>query len=204
MTSVRALILDFGEVLVRHQSREAIERMAGLAGLGPEDFHERYWRHRPAYDCGLSAEDYWRRVLEENSTPVEPLEAAIADLREADAESWTDYREEMWTLTRDFRARGGKTAFLSNGIPEVMERVRSQKRLDDYFDVVLVSYEVGFTKPDPRIYQECLRRLGAEPGDALFVDDRLPNIDGAARLGIRTLHFTGAASIPELRRQIGL
>ena len=60
-----------------------------------------------------------------------------------------------------------------------------------WFDVVVVSYEVGLAKPDPRIFELCLSRLGAQAGEALFVDDRAENVAAAERLGLRTLLFTG-------------
>ena len=64
-----ALILDFGEVLVRPQSRTSVETLAALAGLPVEDFSSRYWRHREVYDLGLSGAEYWQRVLEDPITP---------------------------------------------------------------------------------------------------------------------------------------
>jgi HAD superfamily hydrolase (TIGR01509 family) len=63
---------------------------------------------------------------------------------------------------------------------------------------VVVSCEVGVAKPDPLIFQMCLTRLGVEPSRALFVDDRIENIEGAARLGLRTFHFIGADAVPRL------
>jgi putative hydrolase of the HAD superfamily len=194
-----ALILDYGEVLVRPQSAVAIERMAHLANLDPAEFRRRYWQHRREYDSGtLSGPDYWRTV---NDTL--PLES-IAAVEHADYESWIDYREEVWTIAAAFRARGGRTAILSNGVPEVMVRVTRERDLARTFDVVIVSYEVGVTKPDARIYELCLSRLGVEAAAALFVDDRPENIDGAARVGMQTLHFTGDASVDALRSTLGL
>ena len=194
----QALILDFGEVLVRPQPPAIVAEMAALAGLDVPEFHRRYWEHRPAYDCGLPAAEYWPRVLAPRSAEPD----VVAALTDADARSWTDYRDEMWQLTADFRARGGKTAFLSNGIPEVMARVRSQRRLADYFDVVIVSYEVGFTKPDSRIYELCLNRLGVAAEDAVFVDDRVPNVEAAQKMGISTVWFRGDESVAEVARVI--
>lgn len=199
----RALILDFGQVLVRPQPAAIVSDMAALAGFGLDEFHRRYWQHRPGYDRGEPAPQYWRRVLEGSAITVPALDQTIGALIEADARSWTDYREELWTLTRQFRARGGRTAFLSNGVPEMMARVRGERRLDDYFDVVLVSYEVGFTKPDPRIYELCLSRLGVPASAALFVDDRPENVDGARRVGIATVHFQGDTSMDDVRAWVG-
>src|SRR5262245_34228046 len=60
----RALILDFGEVLVRSQPPAVIAEMAALADLDVDEFRRRYWEHRRAYDSGLPADDYWRRVVD--------------------------------------------------------------------------------------------------------------------------------------------
>jgi putative hydrolase of the HAD superfamily len=105
----------------------------------------------------------------------------------------------VWTLAADFRARGGRTAFLSNSGPEVMARLRGDRRIDHLFDAVVISCEVGLSKPDPQIYRHCLDRLGLEPPQVLFVDDRADNIEGAARIGLRTLHFEGPDVLDRLR-----
>lgn len=196
----RGLILDFGQVLVRPQSAPVVAEMARLAGLDVDEFHRRYWRHRPGYDRGEPANRYWRRVIDESAPAARTIDETIAALIDADARSWTDYREELWALAAAFRAQGGATAFLSNGVPEMMARVRAERRLDDYFNVVLVSYEVGYTKPDPRIYELCLSRLGVPAPSALFVDDRPENVEGARRLGLETVLFRGDASMDDVRR----
>jgi len=67
---------------------------------------------------------------------------------------------------------------------------------------VVISCEIGLTKPDPRIYQLCLDRLGLAARDTLFVDDRADNIEGAARIGLRTLHWAGADPLDRLRARL--
>jgi len=201
--SVEVLILDFGEVLVRPQPPPIVERMARLANLTVAEFTERYWAHRLPYDAGLPAAEYWRRVLESPQHSAAPSDELVRDLIEADYESWTDYREDLWDLTAQFRASGGRTAMLSNGVPEIMGRVRNDRSLDKYFDAVVVSYEVGCTKPDPAIYEICVNRLRASASSALFVDDRIVNLEAAARLGLQTLHFRGDQDMDALRGLLG-
>ena len=194
---ITGLILDFGEVLVRPQSAASLQEMARVARLDVEEFVQRYWRHRRDYDTGqLSGTSYWRQVLDRQGTRDE--DAAIEALKVADAESWTDYRREMWELAARFREHG-RTALLSNGVPEVMTRVRAEKNLSDYFDAVVISYEVGCAKPDARIYELCLTALGIEAESALLVDDRRENLDAAARLGMHVFHFTSDESGDELQ-----
>ena len=200
MTRPQALILDYGEVLSLPQRPDAIGRMAARLGVGPDAFAAAYWRHRRAYDLGLPASEYWQHVATDLSIDGPP---PAADLIAVDVESWMSFREEMWQLAAEARAAGIRTAVLSNGIREVLARLDIERPLSARFDVVVISYEVGCAKPDPEIYQITLDRLGVAPGDALFVDDRVENIDGAARLGIETLHFAGADRMNELRRRMG-
>jgi putative hydrolase of the HAD superfamily len=190
---LEALILDYGNVLSHSQREDRLEAMAAQVRAPLNAFRDAYWQHRQPYDAGLPAAEYWRRVLETlgQSSGASEHSRAIDQLIEADVASWTEYREEMWGLARSFRVSGGRTAFLSNGVPEAMARIRAERALERWFDVVVVSCEVGVAKPDPAIYKMCLSRLCVEASHALFVDDRLENIDAAARLGIKTFHFAG-------------
>jgi putative hydrolase of the HAD superfamily len=197
----RALILDYGDVLSRPQRADSVQAMAARLGVTPGAFGAAYWAHRRAYDGGLPAADYWRRVLDTLAWagPAAEVPATVDWLIATDVASWVDYRQAVWAIARWFRATGRRTAFLSNGVPEVVARLRAERALDSAFDVVVVSSEVGLTKPDPRIFELCLARLGVAPGEALFVDDRPENVEAAAQLGIRTLHFVGDDAVERLR-----
>ncbi len=68
-------------------------------------------------------------------------------------------------------------------------------RLDRFFSGHHLSWEVGARKPDPAYYEAVLARIGVEPGQLLFVDDREKNLSAARELGIRTMRFTDAVSL---------
>lgn len=175
--------------------------MATVARLPFDELVLRYWRHRAEYDGGLTGEEYWRRVLD-GSGPVSSV--VIADLIDADFQSWSDYRPEVWDIAAAFRARGGRTAMLSNGVTEIVGRLRRERRLERWFDVVVASCEVGRCKPDPEIYRICLERLGLPADVTLFVDDRLENLQTARDIGLQTQHFLGDSSVSDLRRALAL
>jgi putative hydrolase of the HAD superfamily len=196
---VRALILDYGEVLSLPQSPELTEAMAATLGVPRDTFEAAYWRHRRAYDLGLPVTDYWTMTLADlGITAVSSIPALV----ELDIRSWTRYREPMWTAAAAARAAGVKTAILSNGVPEIMERVRLERMLGATFDVVVVSCEVGCAKPDPEIYRLTLSQLDAAPEHAVFVDDRTENIDAARQLGLRTVHFSGEERMAEFQARL--
>lgn len=199
-----ALILDYGNVLTHPQPTDWCESVASLVGVSTEAFRQAYWEHRQLYDAGLPAAEYWRHVLETlgHSPRASEVGVIIDRLVEADVASWTRYREEVWDLAHSFRLNGGRTAFLSNGVVEAMARIRAERQLERWFDVVIVSCEVGAAKPDPVIFETCLSRLGVTPRRALFVDDRIENIEGAARLGLQTFHFIGTDAVSRLAQSV--
>jgi len=65
---------------------------------------------------------------------------------------------------------------------------------DTVFDVIVYSAEEGVCKPHPEIYRLALARLGVEPHEATFCDDRAHNVEGARRVGIHAFQYTDAAA----------
>lgn len=204
MAPVRALILDYGGVLAHHQPSELVERMAELAGAPAAAFTRAYWAHRNELDLRGDGRRYWDAVLRDAGSALggPAREAARPGLVALDAESWAQYREELWEMVERFRGAGGRTAMLSNCGPDVFDRVRSERDLGRAFDAVVVSWEVGYLKPDLAIYRLTLQRLGVTASDVLFVDDRAENISGAEAVGMQGLLFTGDASVAELRERL--
>jgi putative hydrolase of the HAD superfamily len=202
-TRIRTLVLDYGEVLCLPQRAGCTARMAQVLGVAEAALDRAYWTLRREYDLGMRAADYWRETAR-LAGAVPPAERIIEDLIAIDIESWTDYRPEMWDIAMTFRSTGGRTGLLSNGVPEIVARIDADRPLARWFDVAVVSFEVGAAKPDPAIYELTLSRLGGDPATTLFVDDRSENTDAAARLGWQTVTFTGTESIAAVRQWLGL
>ena len=200
MARPAGLILDYGNVLTRAQDQTWMETAARRLGADIAAFRAAYWEHRHAYDADLTAAAYWGRVLAASRAGLGAQDAKELEwLIEADIASWNVYHDEVWALAATFRQAGGRTGFLSNSGPEVMARVRARWQLEARFDAVIISCEVGLSKPDPRIFRLCLDRLGLPAGETLFVDDRADNIEGARRVGLRTLQFDGPDALARLR-----
>ncbi len=72
------------------------------------------------------------------------------------------------------------------------------------FDDVLLSYELGRCKPDPRFFVLGLRKLGVQADECVFIDDRPDNVAAASSLGITGLHFTSAARLEADPTGLGL
>ena len=93
--------------------------------------------------------------------------------------------DSMQDMLRRVRAAGLKTALLSNswgrnGYPRQL--------LDQLFDAVVISSEVGMRKPEERIFAYAARRLGLPPHECVFIDDVEENVAAARTLGFLAVH----------------
>jgi HAD superfamily hydrolase (TIGR01509 family) len=74
----------------------------------------------------------------------------------------------------------------------------------DIFDISVFSAEVLMAKPDPQFYQWMLDALQVDPGETIFVDDFIENIQAAQELGFKTVHFTQTSqAIEEIKDILG-
>jgi epoxide hydrolase-like predicted phosphatase len=106
---------------------------------------------------------------------------------------------------RTLRVEGVKTALVTNNAAEFREGWRRSIPVEELFDVVVDSSEEGVRKPDPRIFERTLQRLGVEPTRSVFLDDYAGNVSAAEALGIRGL-LVGpdqARAIEELTALLG-
>ncbi len=84
---------------------------------------------------------------------------------------------------------------LSNMPAEKWPWVRAHYPSFERFEVAIISGEEGVIKPDPAIYEIAKARLASPPGDTLFIDDRLENVEAARAAGFMGHHFRGAEGL---------
>lgn len=89
---------------------------------------------------------------------------------------------------RELRAEGYRTALITNNVREASATWRALVPLDELFDVVVDSCEVGMRKPNPAIYRHALDLLGRRPEEAVFLDDSPGNVAGARAAGLAGIH----------------
>ncbi len=94
----------------------------------------------------------------------------------------------MVEAARSLRSQGYRTSLLTNNIAEGRDSWRPLLPLDDLFDDVVDSSEVGLRKPNPAIYRLALDRLGGiEPARAVMLDDHPGNCAGARLAGLTAI-----------------
>ncbi len=182
----RAVIVDFGGVLVRSEDPSPREALARELGLTVEDLERLIF----ASDLSLRAQrgelpepEFWKAIGErlgirspERIQQVRQRFFAGDRLNEPLVEALRRWKGQVAL---------GLISNAWSGLREVLRRLG----LLDLFDGVVISAEVGLLKPDPRIYHLALERLRVPPEAAAFVDDLPENVQAARELGLYGIHF---------------
>jgi putative hydrolase of the HAD superfamily len=201
-SKIKAVILDYGEVLCYPPTVEEMGRMAAPFGMDPVAFRKVWDRDRLRYDRGdLSSEAYWSGVAKDTGAQLTPEQ--IAHLRQWDLEMWGHDNPIMVEWVRQMHSSGIKTGLLSNMPHEMVRYVRQKFAWLDRFDHLLFSAEVSLVKPDAAIYEHSLRGVGVAASEALFVDDKEPNVQGARAVGIRAIRFQSLKQLSSDLKELG-
>ena len=193
MGTPNAVIFDVGKVLFEWDPRYLYERLieddqaleAFLANVVTREWHFQHDAGRPFAETSA-----------ELSAQYPEHESLIAAWGPRFNETIPHAVPGMPEIVRELDAAGvplfAITNFSADFWPPFHDRERAFFRS---FRAIIVSGEVKLLKPDPAIYYLALDRFGLKPAEALFVDDRLINVEGALAVGMRAHLFTGAADL---------
>jgi len=200
---VKAVIFDWGGVMEELPNEADVaaweRRLATASGALPEILWGETWQRLAV--GAISDEDYVRHVTDQLGLP--DSEAALDFLQAFYTSDRFHY--DVMDAARALRERY-KVAVLSNAFPAQVDTIREQYGIDVHveFDVYVNSAMVGMSKPDPRIYELTLERLGVAPSRVVFLDDTLRNVDAARELGLHAIQFVRPdVSLPVLEELLG-
>jgi putative hydrolase of the HAD superfamily len=109
-----------------------------------------------------------------------PLQSLLGDMT---------IHEQVVDRVRRLRVEGYRLGLITNNVREGSAAWRAMVPVDELFDVVVDSSEVGMRKPNPAIFRHALDLLGVDdPGEAVFLDDSPGNVAGAQRAGLHAIH----------------
>lgn len=185
MRRYAGLIMDFAGVLTRNMVQvydffelvEGVKQYTVLRGWADPRGQELYRR----LELGEISQTEWNDGFA-SLIGVEPenlMGRLLEDLSPAHA---------MLRVVADARAAGVRTAVLSNSLGRSPHDPYAPFKLEERFDVVVLSDEVGLRKPDPRIFQLTAERLGVPATQCVFADDTEENLPPAQGLGMEVVH----------------
>jgi putative hydrolase of the HAD superfamily len=183
----RAVVFDLFETLVDYddaRSRAFSSLVARACRRDPDEFHPVWVAGRPLRDTGPMAPYLGSLGLEEDE-----IAQLIVARRDSTRGILTRPKAGAVEVLREVRARGVRTGLItvcSEDTPDVWP----QTPFAGLFDAEVFSSSCGLSKPDSRIYELALSRLGVDPGEAIFVGDGANDeLAGAKRVGMRAVQI---------------
>ena len=195
---IKTVIFDLGGVLVRTDNPEPRRLLAEKFEMTYDDLSALVYGCESAELAtrgAITAEVHKETVLKELGLP---------------AGTFTSFGDEFWAgdsldsqLVEFIQGLQGEytTALLSNAWDDLRQCVVDVWQIENAFDRLVISAEIGLVKPDLAIYQWLISQLELEPSQAVFVDDFPHNVEGAQAAGLQAIHFrTPEQAVVELQK----
>lgn len=199
---IKCIIFDIGGVFQPNTDRLVDETAAKNLGISSDQYSDfRKEMFSQVTKGQISLTDFFYAIIERLG-----LEVKGSDVTEAYSKT---YREttmtidpEVVNLANSLRKKY-KIVALTNSEREIIE-INKTWEIYDNFEKVYTSVDLGFSKPDPEIYLAVLDDLGLKAEECVFVDDKLVNAKGAAKVGLHAIHFKDAKRLAEELNKLGV
>ena len=188
--SIRAVFFDLGGVIVRTEYQTPREHLAERLGMEYDDLNRIVFDSETGHQASIgviTSVQHWEAVMKRLKRPYEEMSAIRDEFYAGDIVD-----RQILDFLRSLRGKY-KTGLISNAWGDLRDYLVREK-MDDAFDHIIISAEVGVAKPEAKIFQIALKQAEVSPNEALFVDDFYVNIEGCEKVGIQGIHFTDAGS----------
>lgn len=187
------VIFDLGNVLLDFNPREYLKSKISdekVDAVYKSIFSSEEW---VMLDRGtITEKDAIRNIINRNSAYLDEINLAF--------ENWYDLLKPIGDtveILSSLKENGYNIYYLSNFHELAFGEVTKKNKFFQLFDGGVVSYEEKLIKPEEDIYKLILDRYKLNPSETIFVDDMEANVEGANKVGIKTILFKGAKELKE-------
>jgi len=196
-----AVLLDLYDTVVWSEWSSWQHMLAERLGISDRIVGRALDATRPARSVGTYGDAAGDIAAIVRATGVDPSPALIDDLLRLERETMIDggvhVYDESADVVRRLRDDGVPTVLVSNCSHNTRPIV-ANLGLDKLFDEVILSFEVGASKPSPEIYRIALARVGdPDPRRSVFVDDQLTYCEGAQAVGLQAFLIVRPRTPPD-------
>jgi len=199
MERIESVIFDWGGVLIDDPAPGLMQYCAQALAVSKEDYIKAHSKFAGDFEKNLINEDtFWERICGKLGVSKPKAPSLWADAFKA---AYVP-REDMFSLAERLRKNGYKTALLSN-TEAVAMRYFYQLQYD-MFDVLVFSCAEGMRKPKRKIYELTIQKLGSQPSQSVFIDDKMEYINGAKEAGLNTILFENINQLKNALVELGV
>jgi glucose-1-phosphatase len=191
------IVFDLGNTVIRFDHNISAKKIAKLCSLDLKKIYDMFFDSEitRAFEKGaLSPSQFHQKASELLGVKI-PYEEFVPIWNDI---FWED--EEVCKIARELK-KNYKLFLLSNVNRLHFEYIEKKFDIIKIFDELILSFKIGAMKPDRRIYDEVIHRVGGDKKALLYIDDREDLIKESALMGIDSIRFENAA---ELRKMLGI
>lgn len=192
--TIKLIIFDFGGVILRTYDKTPRTKLAEKYGLTYEQIETLVFANHSGKKAALgliSTEEHWLEVSKELSFSPEAIPQFQLDFFGGDRIDM-----QLVDMIRSLKSHY-KTALLSNAWDNLRGFIVNDLAINDIFDQMFISAELGLAKPDSKIYHHVLDEMSFSPEQSVFIDDFSENILAAQLLGMHAIQFHTREQVEE-------
>jgi len=199
LDTIKSVIFDWGGVLIEDPAPGLMRYCAKALKASKEDYIKAHSNFDADFQKGLICEDiFWEQICNELNVPKPKVRSLWTDAFKA---AYVP-RADMFSMAASLKENGYRTAVLSNTEVPAMQYFHQQRY--DMFDVPVFSCAEGVKKPDRKIYELTLEKIGSLPEQSVFIDDNPEYINGAKEVWINTVLFQSIAPFKNELIRLGI
>jgi len=193
---VKYIIFDWGGVCTRgHLIKDFARNLAAATGANAKKAKETFDSLEDPYEIGqIEPQRFWEGFKDKLELSIPATQ--IQDIFLNSYVVVPEMLDFILELKNEY-----KTALLTNNYEDMLAYLHKTYKLEKYFDEIICSSAIHLRKPNKDVYEYVARKMGIDPSEAVFVDDKERNTVAAQALGFETITFK---DMEDLRRGIKL
>jgi epoxide hydrolase-like predicted phosphatase len=199
MEAIKSVIFDWGGVLIEDPTPGLMQYCAEALCVSKANYIKAHSKFADDFEKGLICEDtFWERICSE----LKVSKPKVLSLWSEAFKAVYRPKDDMFAMAASLQEKGYKTAVLSNTEAAAMEYFHQLRY--NMFDVLVFSCAEGVQKPDRKIYELTLEKLGSQPEQSVFIDDKPQYINGAKEAGLNIILFENINQLKNTLAELGI
>ncbi|MDP1557812.1 MAG: HAD-IA family hydrolase [Nitrosomonas sp.] len=177
-------LFDIGRVLLDFDFKSSLAQLMPADTRNPDERLDRLLQRKDELEAGLiNAESYTRWALD-----ILGSHATASQFHQAWQQIFT-VNKPMWHCIRKLAADGHRLVLISNISTLHCPWIFDAYPEFSYFESAVLSFETGFIKPQPEIYQQAITAHELDPAHTFYIDDMPQNIAVGKRFGFHCWQY---------------
>jgi len=198
---IQVVFFDIGGVLIEIHPDRTMKYWAEIAGVSTDLIEKKFPEEAfHAYERGEITGAEFFTVFKQSAPELGPIQ---------EVDFWAGWKRLLGaengsvTVLRQL-SHQYPVWLLSNTNPQhIQDELGLRVSFLDYITGAIYSFDAGYRKPDPKIFEYALRKVAVKASQAIFIDDILDNVNAAKAIGMHAIHFTHSDRLVRDLNQMG-